>query len=156
MKKTHGEVQHINGRRVATPEYRSWQMMRNRCNNPRAKDYSYYGGRGIKLCERWGAFENFLEDLGRRPTASHTLERVDSNKDYTPSNCCWATREAQARNRAYAKTRAWVLADQLGITVNTVRHYLWAIRSELRGVPTRYVVPAETRQQIIDHMGTNL
>lgn len=97
------EVQYINGKRVATPEYRSWQAMKNRCCNPRATDYSYYGGRGITVDPKWKAFGGFLEDMGRRPGAKHTLERTDGNKLYTKSNCVWATRLVQARNRAYCR-----------------------------------------------------
>jgi hypothetical protein len=156
MQKTHGEIQRVDGKRVASPEYRAWQALRDRCLNVNSKNYPYYGGRGIGICARWEKFENFLEDMGRRPGDDYTLERKNSDRNYTPSNCCWATRETQARNRAYAKTKAWVLAEQLGLTINTVRHYLWTIRAELRGEQTRYVVPAEARKQIIKHMGNNL
>ena len=131
-------------------------MMRNRCNNPRARDYAYYGGKGVRICKRWDMFENFLEDMGRRPDGDYTLERKNGRRGYSPSNCCWATRQTQARNREYAKTRAWVLAEQLGLTVNTVRHYLWVVRNEIQGRETRYVVPEEARKQIIKHMGNNL
>ena len=97
--KTHGEVRKINGKRVASLEYRSWQMMKNRCLNPRAHDYSYYGVRGITVCKRWHKFENFLADMGRKPTAQHTLERRNNDGNYTKRNCYWATRKTQARNR---------------------------------------------------------
>lgn len=98
-----GEVKQINGKRVASPEYRSWQMMKNRCLNPRAQDWDYYGGRGITIDERWFDFDAFLLDMGRRPSLAHTLERKNSEDDYHKNNCVWATREDQARNRAYAK-----------------------------------------------------
>ena len=102
-RRTHGEVRRINGKRTATPEYRSWQMMKNRCLNPRAEDYDYYGGRGITIDERWFDFEAFLLDMGRRPTIYHTLERLRGEDDYHKNNCVWATRETQSRNRAYTK-----------------------------------------------------
>lgn len=99
-----GEVKFIGGRRVATPEYRSWQMMKNRCRNPKAHDWKYYGGRGIRISAEWCAsFEAFLRDMGRRPTPKHTLERLDSGGNYHAGNCVWATRAEQARNRDYVK-----------------------------------------------------
>jgi hypothetical protein len=98
-----GEVKMVNGKRVATPEYRSWQMMKNRVLNPKARDYSYYGGRGIRMDPRWNDFDNFLTDMGRKPGHKLTLERKDSNGHYCKRNCVWATRQTQSRNRAYVK-----------------------------------------------------
>ena len=95
----HDDVKWIDGKRVATPEYRSWQMMKNRCLNPRAGDFKYYGGRGIKVCERWLKFENFLEDMGRKPEPDLTLDRKKVNRGYYKQNCHWASRAHQARNR---------------------------------------------------------
>jgi len=92
----------VDGKRVASPTYRSWQMMKNRCLNPRAVDYRYYGGRGIKVCPRWYDFDNFVADMGVRPSKL-TLERKRSNRHYNRHNCVWATRQAQSRNRAYCK-----------------------------------------------------
>lgn len=143
MQKTHGEIQRIDGKRVASPEYRSWQMMRNRCNNPKARDYPYYGGRGITICKRWDKFENFLADMGRRPAAAYTLERKRTNGNYTPRNCIWATRETQARNRPYAKTKAWLFAEQRGISINTARHMIWQVRAKDRGAGTRFDLSPE-------------
>ena len=77
--------------------YRSWTSMWTRCTNPKAKEWLYYGGRGIKVCERWKQFKNFLADMGERPP-HYTIERKDSNGDYIPSNCEWVTRKQQARN----------------------------------------------------------
>jgi hypothetical protein len=96
-----------------TLEYRSWSMMKNRCLNPNAEDWAYYGGRGITIDPRWHKFENFLTDMGLRPSSKHTLERVYNNGNYTKANCCWATRQRQARNRpAYNKMNK-ALAAQL-------------------------------------------
>jgi hypothetical protein len=94
-----GEVKYINGKRVSTPEYRSWQMMKNRCTNPRAQDWAYYGGRGIVMDPRWGVFDAFLEDMGRQPSKGLTLDRRDPDGHYCKDNCRWATRRVQSQNR---------------------------------------------------------
>lgn len=88
-------------RGLATAEYTSWSRMIQRCNNPKRKDYKNYGGRGIKVCGRWldreHGFENFLADMGLRPPGK-SLDRVNNEGDYKPSNCRWATREEQNNN----------------------------------------------------------
>lgn len=131
-------VSYINGKRVATPEYRSWQMMKNRCLNPRAMDYAFYGARGITIDPRWLNYSNFLIDMGPRPTTKHTLERVNNALGYYKANCVWATRLRQARNRpqynkltkqkadhirqlyATGKYRQIDLAHQFGVCQRTI------------------------------------
>lgn len=80
-----------------TPTYQSWQAMLKRCTNPNHIFYKYYGGIGIKVCERWRKFENFLADMGERP-ADRSLDRINNDGNYEPGNCRWATRKEQGRN----------------------------------------------------------
>jgi len=83
-----------------TKEYMIWKEMKRRCLNPNNPSYSRYGGRGIRLCERWHLFDNFIADMGRRPSAELSLDRIDNDGHYEPGNCRWATINEQARNRS--------------------------------------------------------
>ena len=115
-----------------TPEYRIWSAMKTRCYNPNVSHYCNYGGRGIFVCERWvNSFSSFLEDMGNRPSNSHTIERIDNNGPYSPENCRWASRLEQKQNQRMRKDArlitmdgvckpAGVWARELGLNKQTV------------------------------------
>jgi len=84
--------------RSRTPLYKTWRGIIDRCTMPTDPRYKNYGARGITVCKRWLQFDNFLRDMGEKPTPAHTIERKNNNRGYSMSNCEWATRTAQARN----------------------------------------------------------
>lgn len=81
------------------PEYGVWVSMKQRCSNKNTSNYHRYGGRGISVCDRWvESFDNFIADMGERPTGDHSIDRIDNDGDYNPDNCKWSTRLEQGRN----------------------------------------------------------
>ncbi len=122
---THGCASHALGR---TATYRCWASLKDRCLNPRSTGWKHYGARGISICERWmNSFENFLADMGESPVGL-TIERIDPNGNYEPSNCRWATRKEQTRNTRRNRMvtlngetlclSAWI--ERLGLNHHTV------------------------------------
>lgn len=109
-----GEAHGENPRSGPTPEYVSWFQMIQRCTNSRNKRWDRYGGRGIRVCAEWRAsYRTFLADVGRRPSAEHSLDRINNDGDYEPGNVRWATRSQQLRNR-----RNSVYVDLDGLTLH--------------------------------------
>jgi hypothetical protein len=89
-----------------TREYDIWAGMNQRCNDPGVECFRHYGGRGIKVCERWVSphgFAAFLEDMGTAPTPSHQIDRKDNDGNYEPGNCHWVTQAENARNKSNAR-----------------------------------------------------
>ena len=102
-KRTHGMT--------GTPTYSSWVSMFTRCENPNSKSFLNYGGRGIKVCERWKSFENFFADMGEKPVKGMSIDRLDVNGNYEPGNCEWSTPTKQARNTRKTRLTPSIVAD---------------------------------------------
>lgn len=104
----------------ATPEFQSWRSMKKRCYLPNCSEYFRYGGRGIEVCERWlgkDGYKNFLADMGERPSPTHSLDRINNDGNYEPSNCRWATKREQVANR-----RKKPLSGHVGVVYSPERN----------------------------------
>lgn len=112
----HGHASRENTSRT----YRTWTNMLNRCTNPNATQFEYYGGRGITVCERWYAFENFYSDMGDRPLNT-TINRIDNDGNYEPNNCEWADESVRNKNR---RPFDWKPSNTLYISVEGTRYQL--------------------------------
>jgi len=127
-------------------EYGCWTNMRYRCTNKNKAGYKDYGGRGISFCNNWSSFSSFLSDMGPAPSKKHSIDRIDTNGNYEPSNCHWATSSEQMNNTrtnryiTYNKktmtATAW--AKEIGIIPNTLfgrLHRGWSIEKTLTTIP---------------------
>lgn len=112
--------------------YSTWDAMIQRCTNPKNKKYNIYGGRGIKVCDRWlESFENFLNDMGVKPSSNLSLDRVNVNEDYCPENCRWATGSEQAFNKRKRSTNT---SGKTGVSWNSIRQK-WEVRITVDNKP---------------------
>jgi hypothetical protein len=106
--------------------------MKNRCNNPKATQYKWYGGRGIKVCDRWNkSFLDFFADMGQAPTEKHTIEREDNNGNYEPGNCKWATQAEQSKNQRPRSTTVYLTHDGKTMSVTEWAKHLGVDRQML-------------------------
>ncbi len=91
----------LRGKKAKHPLYSVWRCMKRRCDDSKHHSYKYYGGRGIKVCDKWlNSFSAFIFDMGRKPTDNHQLDRIDNNGNYEPGNCRWATPSENSYNRS--------------------------------------------------------
>ena len=132
------------------PEYTCWKAMNQRCNNQNCKAFPRYGGNGITICARWKSFENFYADMGPKPSASHSIDRIDGSLGYSPDNCRWATPKEQSQNRDFVRMitfRGETLcltdwASKIGIDFKTLYsrlNYGWSIEKTLTTPANSYV-----------------
>jgi len=138
---------HTTKKQRATPEYMIWTAMKKRCLNPNDRAYPDYGGRGIKVCERWMSFESFIADMGRRPSG-YSLERIDVNGNYEPANCKWIPRSEQSKNQRRTRwltygNQSMVLkewAQLIGISAATLAFWLKQPQLTFSDVINKYAV----------------
>lgn len=96
-----------------TPEYKTWQHLKDRCLNPREKSYSYYGGRGITVCDEWrDSFIAFYRSVGKRPSSEHSIDRIDVDGNYEPGNVRWVERDVQNHNRRFTGNQSGIKGVQ--------------------------------------------
>lgn len=122
-------LEHKTLKATELPEYSVWRGMCTRCYNPNSSDYPHWGGRGIKVCDRWlNSFLSFYEDMGSRPSETHSLDRINTLGNYEPGNCRWATAKMQGNNRY----------DNRIVEYNGIRQTL-AQWSDHSGIPSRII-----------------
>jgi hypothetical protein len=134
--------------------YRIWLGMRTRCNNPKRKDYKYYGARGIKVCNRWRKFQNFYDDMGELPTPLHTIERINVNGDYKPANCKWATVKEQRQNMRPKSAHLPSNTGEMYISyIRKDNHYKLTIKGKYIGVYKTLNQAIDTKSNYYDPEG---
>lgn len=117
---------------TGSPEYRVWRAMIDRCCRKRSRRFKDYGGRGIGVCPRWrDSFESFYEDMGPRPSKSHSLDRIDNDAGYSLENCRWATLVEQARNKSIQRDTA---SGRVGVTPSGDGKWMARIMCEGRSI----------------------
>jgi hypothetical protein len=149
MKRTHGDSagsRHDTNR--STPEMNAWKALIQRCVNQRNPQYRNYGGRGITVCVRWlESFENFLADMGRRPSADHSIDRINNDGHYEPGNCRWTTGEVQRQNRRSSGPPSTATPEQIaevrrrldaGERPSAIERALSLSRMTVRGIRRRH------------------
>lgn len=130
-----------------TTEYKTWSSLKQRCYNKNDSKYKDWGGRGIKVCDRWiNSFENFFEDMGYKPSKSHSIERINNDGDYEPSNCIWADKKTQARNRR-SSTKIlhenkiidiFLFSEKMNLSVSGARKRIWRNYKLTDGIYVKY------------------
>ena len=149
---THGQTRY----KKPSPEYVSWSAAKRRCYSLNDPDYPRYGGRGIVMCARWrNSFENFLADMGRRPSLEHSIERKERDGNYEPGNCVWATVVEQNRNRSSTRfhaargkaltAAAW--SEETGVPDYAIEHRIYA------GWTIEKAISTPTRPKLANGMG---
>lgn len=138
-------ISHGNAHRgKRTASYRSWARMIQRCHNPNNTNWKYYGGRGIAVCDRWRTYENFVADMGE-PPIGHSIERLEVNGNYEPSNCIWADHRTQMRNTR--KTVTIVLNGER-MTFSEAAKNLRVQKTTMYDRMRRHQI---THQQVVNH-----
>lgn len=142
-----------------TPEYAAWRNFKQRCQNEKLDTYRHYGGRGITVCPEWEVFDNFLRDMGPRPSPKHSLDRIDVNKGCCPENCRWATKLEQVRNQ---RANVFIEMDgvkkcisewayEYGLQIDTLRYRIrqgWPVKLALTSPPGVLHKAARLAQQV--------
>ena len=127
---THFKHGHCKSQKLRSSEHKTWGSMIQRCHDEKCKSYPRYGGRGIKVCDAWrNDFSVFLNDMKEKPSPSHSIERIDNNGNYEPSNCKWATKLEQANNRRNTYEVEWqgepIQLKYLCKNLNLPYHTIW-------------------------------
>lgn len=161
----HGGTRLVGDRPRPSSTYRAWQSAKDRCYNPNHDFYPAYGGRGIVVCDRWlESFDNFLADMGEKPTPRHSIDRINNDGNYEPTNCRWATPLEQAshtrRNRNLTfngetlHCAEW--ARRTGLSRSLIEHRLESGWSTEKTLSTPRLSPKEVSGTLLAYKGETL